>query len=194
MIVKPHHQILTGKTVDLIPLTITHSCDVVRLRSSPHIRAFFDENEPPTLAGQEKFFFAYADKPDDYYWVVCLKDGKVIGTNRLNDIHDGCGTKGSQTIDATHALSGPYGLEAEILLIDFGFSIMNLNMIDACIRADNEKVLTMNGRLGFRDTGTRNIRGLDYRVYSLARQDWKPEKLRELIDYFAHRAQGRTQS
>ncbi len=178
---------IEGKIVDLVPLADGHTPGVVRLRNSPHVRAFFDEKDETTLASQTAFLRQYEAWPDDLYWAICLKDGTLIGTNRLNEIDEASGTKGSLALDAAYVRAGPYALEADLLLIAFAFDVLKLQILWTDVRPDNEKMISLNERLGFRWDSPRLIRGRSYGRFKLERAAFAPEAFDDLIDYFAQR-------
>lgn len=184
---KSRHRILPGQMLDLVPVAPIHAPDIVRIRNQEHVRQFFDDKNPATTTSQDAFYTAYIARSDDLYWVVTLKDGTVIGTNRLNDINGNNATKGSQAIDAAYTNRGPYALEAEILLLQFAFDTLGLHRVHAVIRPDNVKVISFNQKLGFTRSGTCVLRGLDYDIYAATSADFHPEKFTDLIAYFAKR-------
>ncbi|MDD5585791.1 MAG: GNAT family N-acetyltransferase [Alphaproteobacteria bacterium] len=184
---KTRHRVLTGKTADLVPVTEEHLAAIVRLRNLPHVRAYFDEQGETTLESQTAFFRGYLESPDDLYWAVRLKSGKVIGTNRLNEIDGKSGCKGSQIVDEEHGRLGPYALESEILLLRFAFEVLELEQVRAIIRPDNEKVISFNYKLGLKKIRPYEMRGRMYDEYILDRADFHPEKYEPMFDYFAKR-------
>lgn len=186
---KSRHRTLTGQLLDLVPVMPLHAPEIVRIRNQEHVRQIFDDKNLATLESQHAFYAAYALRPNDLYWVVALKNGAVIGTNRLNEIDGVNATKGSQAIDAAFVNRGPYALEAEILLLRFAFTILGLQRVTAIIRPDNVKVISFNQKLGFTRCGTCSLRGLDYDVFAAAPTDFQSEKFDDLIAYFAQRGQ-----
>lgn len=185
---KQQHHPIVGELIDLIPLAQVHTADVVRLRNSPHVRAFFDEKSDTTADSQQAFLESYLPKQNDLYWVITLKGGKVIGTNRLYEIDETTGFKGSQTLDADYLCAGPYALEADLLVIDFAFRVLGLSTVRALIRDDNTKVVSFNLKLGFTPEKQVDLRGRLYTQYKLDRAAFAPQPLLDLVAYFARRA------
>lgn len=184
---KSRHCVLPGQLLDLVPVMPIHAPEIVRIRNQEHVRQFFDDKNQATLESQRAFYAAYAARLDDLYWVVTLKNGTVIGTNRLNEINGNTATKGSQAIDAAYINRGPYALEAEILLLRFAFNILGLHRVHAVIRPDNTKVISFNQKLGFTRSGACVLRGLEYEIYAATSADFQPEKFTDLIAYFSQR-------
>lgn len=185
---KTFHRSLAGRIVDLVPLDRTHTPDVVQLRNSPHVRQFFDEKDLTTVESQNAFFEKYSGWPDDLYWAVVSKSGKVIGTNRINAIDGESGCKGSLIIDQNEARLGPYALEAELLLLNFAFNVLGVKRIKTIVRPDNIKMIGLNTKLGFRLVGPYDQRGVMNNEYMLERQDYRSEEFDLLINHFAGRA------
>lgn len=184
---KKNHRTLSGQIVDLVPLSDAHTADVVRLRNAAHVRAFFDEKMATTVQSQTDFLRAYEQKPDDLYWAICRKSGEVIGTTRLQDIDDQTACKGSLAIFEDVAKTGPFTLEAELLLLDYAFGELALQSVWTIVRADNPKMISLNARLSFTKTGPIILRDRLYDRYELARKTYAPDALRQLVSYFARR-------
>jgi RimJ/RimL family protein N-acetyltransferase len=180
---------LSGQLIDLVPMESAHTSDIVRMRNQPHVREFFDEKTPTTEASQTVFFAAYANRPDDLYWCMALKNGTIIGTDRLNEIDGSSGHKGSMIVDEAYTNRGPYALESGLMMLNFAFKDLGLQRIRAAIHPTNVKAISFNKHLGFQLTGHCDVRGVAHEEYVVTSADFHPEKFADLIGYFAQRPQ-----
>lgn len=77
---------MTGKIVDMSPVTEKDLADIIRMRNDPKMMYYLNQPMEITLDSQKSWFEKYRERTDDLYWTIKDKDGLVVGTNRLYDI------------------------------------------------------------------------------------------------------------
>lgn len=92
---------------------------------------------------------------NSYFYSICAKSGEKIGTVSLQkEPHDDVGSYG-YLIGSREYWGGPFALQAQIAILDFGFSHLNLRRIWGGATAGNLASLFNFRRLGFKHEGTR---------------------------------------
>jgi RimJ/RimL family protein N-acetyltransferase len=182
-------QVRTGHVVDLVPYAAEHHEAVMAFRNTPRASYFLHQAAPLVREGQERWFAHYLTKTDDLQWVIACKDGRVVGATALYDIaaDRSRGEKGRLVVDDTVAKQGPYVLEAELLLLDVAFDILQLACVTDCVRDDNTVMQSIDARYGFLRTGQHDIRGVTYFDYALPAARYTPEPMRSIAAAWARR-------
>lgn len=179
--------VIVGTCIDMLPYGPEHDAEVVRLRSLPNVRYFMNIKHGPTPAEQIAWREGYSRRHNDVMWVIRDKSGRICGTNRLYGICGRTAEKGSQIVDPEIALVLPAALESDMRIIDTAFNMFHVEQVTAQIRRDNTQVKSMNARFGFIAEGESEIRGVKYDNFSLARDEWNPSLLQEILNHWAHR-------
>ena len=105
---------------------------------------------------KEKEFLAKLADEEANFDIVTLDGDKLIGTiglNKIDHIHR-TGTVGIFIGDKDYRSKG-YGTEAMKLLLDYGFSYLNLNNIYLTLMEFNERALNCYKKCGFKEIGRR---------------------------------------
>lgn len=179
--------VITGDCIDMVPYEALYDSEVVRLRNLSEARYFLNLSEPATRESQSIWRLGYEGRKGDIMWLIRDKSGRLCGTNRLYDINEVSAEKGSQIVDRNFARLVPAALESEIRIIDIAFDVFNVREVVATIRADNEKVKSMNNRLGFIEGGSLEISGIKYFRYVLPRGSWNPDPFKKVLAHWAKR-------
>lgn len=120
---------------------------------------------------------------DNILWAITLKgEDKMIGDCTLwhLDHESGCGELGYE-LAKTHWGKG-IAFEATSAVMNFGFSVMNLNRTEACPFSTNDPSIKLLGRLGFLLEGTLrqriHFRGryYDQMYYGLLKDEWEEQQ------------------
>ena len=182
---------IIGALITLRPYGPEHAEAVVDLRNRPEARYFLNQLPPSTLDTQHRWYEGYLTRTNDLMWVIEDRQGMVVGCNRLYDIRDGVAEKGSQIVDAVAGRSAPIALEADLLAIKLAFQALGTDAVVARVRKDNEKVLSMNQRMGFRVVAAEEINGAMFELLRLERAAFAPAPLDQLINYWSRRDERR---
>lgn len=105
----------------------------------------------------ERAFLSTASTSDDpIFLIVDRQSDKVIGSCGLFDIQavDRVGECGILIGDRSYWGRG-YGVDALRLLLDFGFSILNLNNIMLNVYSFNQRAIHCYRKVGFKEIGVR---------------------------------------
>ena len=187
IIAEYRHKDLTGKIVDMSPVTEKDLVDIIRMRNDPKMMYYLNQPMEITLDSQKAWFEKYRERMDDLYWTIKDKDGLVVGTNRLYDITaDNC-VQGSLMVDTRYSRTAPYAAEAIMLSIDFAFEVLGVKTIVNEDRHDNKNMNSLSRRFGFQFLRETDIRGVTYNYYELQRNTYKREEIEEILNLWLSR-------
>jgi len=177
-------QIIQGKYIDLRPYIPEHGETIVKLRNQEKSRYFFNQKEASTIEEQNKWYYAYTRRDNDIYWCIHTKAGIMIGTIRLYaiDLNGSRCEEGSFVIDQAYAMSGPYALEAKLLVFNFAFDKLQILKIINEDRFDNKNMNSINKRIGFQFIKEFELNGAKFHLYELTEDSYKREYLTELLE------------
>lgn len=184
---RQRNAVIIGDCIDMIPYGAAYDTEVVRLRNLPEVRYFMNLAEPANIEDQSIWRAGYESRENDVMWLLRDKSGRFCGTNRLYEINKSSAEKGSQIVDPQFARSVPAALESEVRIINIAFNVFNVHEVVATIREDNDKVKSMNTRLGFITDGDLEIRGIKYLRYVLPRRSWDPLPFKTILSHWAKR-------
>jgi RimJ/RimL family protein N-acetyltransferase len=139
---------------------------------------------PFSLAMEEKWFDQMVEHQakDRYMFVICLLDGRPIGSTDLREINmeDGHAAFGI-AIGEKELWGNGYGTEALRAICDFGFGQLRLERIELDVYAGNPRAQRSYEKAGFTIEGTLR-RGhfadgefIDVLRMSLLRDEWKAQ-------------------
>jgi UDP-4-amino-4,6-dideoxy-N-acetyl-beta-L-altrosamine N-acetyltransferase len=148
--------VIVGKRVQLRALECEDMPLLVKWRNDPEIYQYFYEQEPLSLVMQQAWFEKLLHKPDERLWMIETRDtGQAIGTVGLVHI-DWRSRKaewGRFLIYPDEYRHGGYGSEVESLILRYFFDHMNMNRLQCEVFAENEHVIAMHQKFGFRQEG-----------------------------------------
>jgi RimJ/RimL family protein N-acetyltransferase len=189
MVVGLREQTLRGSLVHLVPMRLEHAGAVLRLRNSD--RAIFNlaQSGPLTSEMHQTWYRSYLERNDDIAWMIKLPTGSIIGTVSLYSIGPagGSGEKGRLVIDEDVAMTAPYAVETDLLVLDLAFNKFDLARVFASIRPENGKVISMHRRIGFRFTRGFVLRTIPYHLYTLERADFNRALLERIVQHWRKR-------
>lgn len=180
---------LKGAVITMTPCTLDDAADLVRMRNSERARFALTQTSLLTLDTQQQFFQNYFARNNDLYWMIRDPSGRSVGANALYDIdRDGrTAEKGRLVVEEASGLGGPYTLESDLLLLRFAFEVLQLERIITIVRPENQKMSSMNARLGFVRCGEREVRGVMYQEFSLERGRFEPGPLEAIVSHWRQR-------
>jgi UDP-4-amino-4,6-dideoxy-N-acetyl-beta-L-altrosamine N-acetyltransferase len=148
--------VIVGKRVQLRALEREDLPLLVKWRNDPEIYQYFYEQEPLSLVMQQAWFEKLLQKPDERLWMIETREaGQAIGTVGLVHI-DWRNRKaewGRFLIYPDEYRHGGYGSEVESLILRYFFDHMNMNRLQCEVFAENEHVIAMHQKFGFRQEG-----------------------------------------
>lgn len=182
---------LKGKCIDLVPLTLNDTENIVEIRNREKNRYFLNQTYELNVESQRIWYETYLTRDNDIYWCIYNKKNEFIGTIRVYDIDeesDIC-NQGSFMIDEDQAGGAPYALEAEILTLDFIFDVLNIGNVVNEDRVDNKVMNNLTKKLGFDFKKRKMINYVEYNYYLLNPNDYKKnrDKFVRIINYWATR-------
>ena len=178
---------LTGKIVDMSPVTEKDLVDIIRMRNDPKMMYYLNQPMEITLDSQKAWFEKYRERMDDLYWTIKDKDGLVVGTNRLYDITADKCVQGSLMVDTRYSRTAPYAAEAIMLSLDFAFDVLGVQTIVNEDRHDNKNMNSLSRRFGFQFLLETDIRGVAYNYYELQKETYMRDAVMEVLDLWASR-------
>jgi len=124
------------------------------------------------------------EDPNCYFFSICAKSGEKIGTVSLRkEPFDAVGSYG-YLIGTRKYWGGPFALQAQIAILDFGFEKIKLRRIWGGATANNLASLFNFKRLGFVHEGTRrqaftDVDGkiVDSIEFGLLAQEWAQHRI-----------------
>jgi UDP-4-amino-4,6-dideoxy-N-acetyl-beta-L-altrosamine N-acetyltransferase len=148
--------VIVGKRVQLRAIEYDDLPLLVKWRNDPDIYQYFYEQEPLSLAMQRAWFEKLLQRSDERLWLIEAREtGEAIGTVGLVHI-DWRNRKaewGRFLIYPDEYRHGGYGSEVESLILRYFFDHMNMNRLQCEVFADNENVVALHTKFGFRQEG-----------------------------------------
>jgi RimJ/RimL family protein N-acetyltransferase len=162
-----------GFGVRLRPVRMEDAAFIVWLRNLDHVKGRVGDSATDVKA-QETWLKAYFKREGDYYFIVETIGGIPVGTYGIYDVEETSAEPGRWIIRP----GVPAAIPCVILALDLAFHEMKLTLLHGTTVATNEKVLSLNRKLGFRrvqvEPGGRAIggRAVDMVHYLLKTEDW----------------------
>jgi RimJ/RimL family protein N-acetyltransferase len=126
------------------------------------------------IAGQQAWLAAYFERPDDYYFIIETTRGVPVGTYGLYNINGDQAETGRWIVRP----DVPAAIPSCVLAYNFAFSKLGLKFLLARTVSTNQSVLSLNWKLGFRQTwvdkAAMNIDGrpVDLINFTLNAEEW----------------------
>lgn len=165
----------------LRPVRLEDANFIVWLRNLDHAKGNVGDSAPD-VAGQQAWLATYFKRTGDYYFIIETAGGIPVGTY------------GIYNVDKTSAEEGRWIVRPEVpaaipsitLALDLAFCEMKLTQLRGTTVATNERVLSLNRKLGFRqvrvESAAQTIGGkaVDLVHFTLAAADWSSARERLL--------------
>ena len=170
---KLKNQKIIGKIIDLEPCQEKHLDFIVNLRNKSNVKYFLSQKSSITFGMQLRWYQDYSKRINDLYYIIQDKKGKCLGTISLYNIDFELNTaeKGRKIVDEKYTLTKPIALESDILIFELAFEKLELSSLFSIVKKDNIKVINLNKRYGFYQTGENIIRNDSYLIFQLNRND-----------------------
>lgn len=98
------------------------------------------------LNDQVEFIRKYQLNKKDFYFIICSRDWRPLGTVRLYNMTETTFTWGSWVVSQEAPLSS--AVETALLIYDYGFYVLRKKKACFDVRKSNEKVIRFHERFG----------------------------------------------
>ncbi|MEJ7677574.1 MAG: GNAT family protein [Segetibacter sp.] len=141
-------QIKGDKTL-LAEVTVEDAEIVCNLRNDKQINKYLSSSKAINIAEQQQWIIVNQAKNDGYYFkIIDLDTNECCGTISIYNAAEGIAEFGRYI--STKSLQA---IEAEYLILKFGFESFNLHKIYCRTAVDNIKVWKQHYKFGFKDAG-----------------------------------------
>jgi len=140
---------LTGKATILQELTPDDAQQMCDLRNDPQINRFLSSTETITVEQQKVWTIKNKEKGDDFYFkILDKKTGDFCGAVALYNKN----SRDNAAEFGRYVCKSPLqSMEAEYLILKFGFDVMFLDAIYCRTMKDNKHVWNQHYKFGFKD-------------------------------------------
>ena len=129
---------------------------MIKWRNDPQVYQYFYEHEPLSLVMQKAWFEKLLQKPGQRLWIVeTLETYEAIGTVGLTHIdwRNRKAEYGQLLIYPEKYRHSGYGSEVESLILRHFFDHMNMNRLQGEVLAENQSVMALHKKFGFKQEG-----------------------------------------
>ena len=147
---------IDGQRVQLRPMTLADTADIVRWRNDAFVSEHLFSDEPPTIESHIRWFEQMQARGDRQEFVIIERaTGRAIGAIGLSNI-DRVHRRAEYGILIGEADARGQGLarEASELLLDYAFHTLQLHRVYLLTFADHEAARRLYEHLGFQVEGT----------------------------------------
>jgi RimJ/RimL family protein N-acetyltransferase len=178
------YDMLKGNSVVLRPFQRSDLPHFLKWFNDPEVTQYLTFYLPMTEMAEQKFIENMANftASDVYFIIEAIKNdaNKPIGSIGLNGVHpkDHSATFGIAIGEKDYWNKG-YGAEACRLIINYGFTQLNLHRISSSAYSFNERSIRMHLSVGFKEEGRqreaafKNGEYHDIVAFGLLREEWK---------------------
>lgn len=160
---------ITGQRVYLSPLDISDISTYLVWLNDIDTYVYLDASTQIVTVETEKLFLNNAQKNGDQFFTIRLKDDDILigscGLTKIDHINRKAELSRLFIGDKAYLNQG-LGSEAIVLLLDYGFRILNLNNISVLCCSYNHRAFKSYTRCGFKTAGrfrqARIINGVKY--------------------------------
>ena len=147
--------LLTSQRLRLRALDLQDEQEIFALRSDDRVNAYLDRHPAQSIEDAREFIRkiqSLTETGESFYWAICVKENpRLIGTICYFNY-----SKAEATAEIGYELHPFYqgkGImqEALLLVIQFGFQVMELKSITACPTKENMKSIQLLKRNGFKE-------------------------------------------
>ncbi len=167
---------ILGKSIELVPLKECFFEDVIRMRNQKDSTYFLNQQHDLTMEMQRKWYAEYLSRNNDLYWLVCNKQGDVVGTISIYEIDQEKCNRGRAIIDEKRRMEKPYAFEAFILSTKFAFDILGVNTIVNANKIDNAVMNSISHTIGYDVLKEVEIRGVKHYYYELNKETFRASR------------------
>jgi len=149
---------LLGKRVYLRAIEEKDLPYMILWRNDPRVNQYFFDNPSISLVMQKQWFENLLKDTREVFWIIeNISTGESIGMISLShiDLRNRKAELGHFLLYPPEKYKGKgYGKEVEELVLEYGFNYLGLNRIQLEIFTDNESVINMHKKFGFKIEGT----------------------------------------
>lgn len=168
---KTQHAPFRFEGIFLRPLVADDIETTRRWRNRDDVRCWFKNSAPIASEQQQHWYQAYADRDDDYVWVVedAGNRDRAVGQIALYSIDRSNGeAEIGRLIAAPDARRAGYMTTAFRAALYYGFVILDLRLVRLEVLRTNAAALSIYRKCGFNETGNTD----ELVSMGLARTDW----------------------
>ncbi len=170
---------ITGKICDLKSIKNSDAKEILNWRTSKNVQKYFPSKVTKNLSKQLKWIKKVIKSNNDKYFLIKKKNKKNIGLCFLNKINylNKNAEFGYYLSDKKYYGQG-YSIEAEYMIINYGFEILGLNKIYCENLENNKNIINVHKKFGFKLEGIkrqeilRNNKYFDIYLMSLLKKDY----------------------
>jgi RimJ/RimL family protein N-acetyltransferase len=137
-----------GFGVRLRPVGMEDAAFIVWLRNLDHVKGKVGDSAL-SEAAQRVWLKAYFDREGDYYFIIETLKGIAIGAYGLYDVAGPSAESGRWIVRP----DVPAAIPSAILAFEIAFERLELHQLRVKTVSSNQSVLSLNRKLGFRQTG-----------------------------------------
>ncbi len=137
-----------GFGVRLRPVRMEDAAFIVWLRNLDHVKGKVGDSALDAVA-QKAWLEAYFDRPGDYYFIIETLGGIAVGAYGLYNVAGPSAESGRWIVRPEVPAAIPSAIQA----FEIAFGRLGLRELRVKTVATNQSVLSLNRRLGFRQTG-----------------------------------------
>lgn len=164
--------------ITLIPLHEDHLETVRNWRNSLEVSKYMFTADHITAEQQQAWFKRVKDDPTQHYFMIEYNGNQlgVAGVDHINERQSSCFW--SFYLGDTSVRGSGIGSKVEFNIIEYVFNDLGLNKLRGEVIYDNEKVIRMHEKFGFRREGylrehaKRNNSWVDVVLIGLLKRDW----------------------
>ncbi len=174
------YQEIKGKNVFLCPVEISDAEFIVNLRNNKE-KCKYIHPVPNDIDAQKEWIKKQRIMQGDYYFIIQDLQNRRIGTIGLSNIAGNCG----ETSRFVSNGSVVENVEANILITDFAFEVVKLEVIRGYVGVNNKKVISLQKRFGYVfDEYVTELDGMMVRFATLIPEDYymKRATIMRMID------------
>ena len=172
---------IEGKYVTLRAVEIEDAESTLSMRTDPKNSGRFFHSVGGDIEKQREWIKNQQVKEGDWFFIAEDKQGKPVGTIGMSDVHDKTGFS-SRLIGIGNAFQS---FEIQMLIIDWGFDYLHLEMILGDVDEANGPALRLAKQIGwkFEDPVYNEERGRRVIFLSLTKELYEParKKLEKMI-------------
>jgi len=168
-----HSIVIADFGIRLRPVRLEDAAFIVWLRNLDHAKGNVGDSATD-IASQEEWLGCYFQREGDYYFLMESTCGIPLGTYGIYDVKNGEGESGRWIVRPKI----PAAIPSVILAFEVAFERLGLNRLRAHTVSTNHRVLSLNRRLGFRQTKIHSAaqvidgQAVDLIQFELRAADW----------------------
>lgn len=147
-----YNKIIKGKFINLRSVQEDDAEFILSLRLDPKLNKYLNKVES-NVAKQKQWILNQQSRRGDYYFLITDKDNIPIGTISLYNIENKQGEFGRWILKGNSLQS----IESVLLLHEFGFNNLGLDIIYSNTVDENKKVINFHKNFGATITDEKNI-------------------------------------